>query len=150
MPLTTDPNDAALLRTRADGQQETYLVLPEAEREKEWARPPRRAYKHVGARPTRPTRPLTEEETLRYAAFGYVCFEEYPPGESSMVGRYWTQKQLDSGCGTVTTMGQALAETYARCPAYYQATFCRGCGKHLPVGEHGEFVWEPDGSRVGT
>jgi hypothetical protein len=50
---------------------------------------------------------------------------------------------------TVTTMGAALAETYARDPGYYGATFCCACRDHFPVGEHGEFTW-PDGSKVGT
>ncbi len=53
-------------------------------------------------------------------------------------------------CGAVTTMNQAIAETYAASPAYYGATYCATCGLHRPVGEHGEFVWEPDGSKVGT
>lgn len=52
-------------------------------------------------------------------------------------------------CGTVTTMGGAIAETYAREPSFYGGTFCVGCGDHFPVGEHGEFVWD-DGSKVGT
>jgi hypothetical protein len=53
------------------------------------------------------------------------------------------------GCGTKTTMGQALSETYARDPGFYSGTFCCGCSTHLPVGPDGEFVWE-DGERVGT
>jgi hypothetical protein len=58
-------------------------------------------------------------------------------------------------CGVVTRMGQALAETYARDPKYYGATFCVGCKAHFPVGEHGKFVWDDcaDGhgpSKVGT
>lgn len=52
-------------------------------------------------------------------------------------------------CGTATTMGQAIAETYARDPSFYGATFCVRCSMHRPVGEHGEFVWD-DGSKVGT
>ena len=51
-------------------------------------------------------------------------------------------------CGVATTMGLALAETYARDPAFYSGTFCVGCGTHFPVGENGEFVWD-DGSKVG-
>lgn len=50
-------------------------------------------------------------------------------------------------CGTVTTMGQALAETYALDPKFYGGTFCGGCRTHFPVGE---FTWEPDGSIVGS
>lgn len=30
-------------------------------------------------------------------------------------------------CGAVTTMGVALAETYARNPQFYGATYCAGC-----------------------
>jgi hypothetical protein len=52
-------------------------------------------------------------------------------------------------CGVATTMGQSLAETYARDPAFYSGTFCVGCGKHFPVGADGEFTWA-DGSKVGT
>jgi hypothetical protein len=57
-------------------------------------------------------------------------------------------------CGKITTMGKALAETYARDPSFYGATFCSTCCAHFPVGEDGEFVWyEMDGSigpKVGT
>lgn len=52
-------------------------------------------------------------------------------------------------CGTYTTMNQAIAETYARDPSFYGATFCVQCSMHRPVGEDGEFVWQ-DGSKVGT
>lgn len=52
-------------------------------------------------------------------------------------------------CGGATTMGQAIAETYARQPAFYGATFCVHCGMHRPVGAEGEFTWD-DGSKVGT
>lgn len=54
------------------------------------------------------------------------------------------------GCGVVTTMGQSLAETYARDPAFYSGTFCCGCQTHFPVGEDGEFVWDGTDERVGT
>jgi hypothetical protein len=59
------------------------------------------------------------------------------------------------GCGTTTTMGDAIAETYARNPAFYGATYCVHCQKHRPVGADGEFTWvEEDGfysdARVGT
>jgi hypothetical protein len=57
-------------------------------------------------------------------------------------------------CGKITTMGRALAETYARDPAFYSGTFCTTCGSHFPVGVDGEFMWyENDGSegpKVGT
>jgi hypothetical protein len=53
-------------------------------------------------------------------------------------------------CGTVTTMGRALAETYARQPDFYSGTFCCACRKHFPVGAHGEFVWAGTSEKVGT
>jgi hypothetical protein len=45
------------------------------------------------------------------------------------------------GCGAVTTMNVTIAETYARQPNFYGATYCVGCMKHRPVGVDGEFVW---------
>jgi len=55
------------------------------------------------------------------------------------------------GCGTVTTMGQALAETYARDPLFYGATYCCGCNMHRAVGADGEFTWDDgSGEKVGT
>jgi hypothetical protein len=57
-------------------------------------------------------------------------------------------------CGRITTMGRAIAETYARDPGFYTGTFCSTCRNHFPVGAAGEFTWyEMDGSegpKVGT
>jgi len=59
-------------------------------------------------------------------------------------------------CGTVTTMAQAIAETYARDPSFYGGTFCCGCGDHFllregPVQQYRAlFAWEPDGTPVGS
>lgn len=53
-------------------------------------------------------------------------------------------------CGGVTTMGQTLAETYARDPGFYSGTFCCDCGSHFPVGTDGEFVWDGSSEKVGT
>ena len=53
-------------------------------------------------------------------------------------------------CGTVTTMGGPIAETYARDPKFYGGTFCVGCRTHYPVGEDGEFVWDGTDEKVGT
>nr|BDD46281.1 hypothetical protein 2 [Gammaproteobacteria bacterium] len=57
------------------------------------------------------------------------------------------QQYRHTRCGAVTTMGQSLAETYARDPKFYSDTFCCGCGTHFPVEE---FTWEPDGAVVGS
>jgi hypothetical protein len=55
-------------------------------------------------------------------------------------------------CGSVTTMGQALAETYARDPKFYSGTFCCACADHFPlVTQTGDaFVWTTDDSPVGS
>ena len=50
-------------------------------------------------------------------------------------------------CGTVTTMGQALAETYARDPKFYSGTFCCHCAAHYPLSE---FVWSGTTETVGS
>ena len=50
-------------------------------------------------------------------------------------------------CGTVTTMGTALSETYARDPTFYGGTYCCFCKTHYPVAE---FIWTADGEKVGS
>jgi len=57
-------------------------------------------------------------------------------------------------CGTTTTMGLNIAETYARNPKYYGATFCTKCKDYFPLilqggKEEPAFLW-PDGSAVGS
>lgn len=54
---------------------------------------------------------------------------------------------LHNKCGTVTTMGTALAETYARNPKFYGATYCYVCSSHFPVRE---FTWEGTNEEVGS
>jgi hypothetical protein len=46
-----------------------------------------------------------------------------------------------SVCGTITSMPQKIAETYAAQPGFYGQTFCCGCNTYLPVGRNGDFVW---------
>lgn len=50
-------------------------------------------------------------------------------------------------CGALTTMAQAIAETYARNPKFYGATFCCGCRAHFSVSE---FVWDGTSEAVGS
>lgn len=49
------------------------------------------------------------------------------------------------GCKVPTSVGQAIAETFARDPSYYSHTYCAGCRDHKPVAE---FAWT-DGQTVG-
>lgn len=124
-----------------------YWVLSEAERAKGFVRPVRQSYVHVGIRPKYPLRDLTDAERADYAAEGFVKYEEYPENESPLCGKFWTAKELSSGCGSVTTMGRALSETYARNPKFYGSTFCCACNDHLRVEE---FVWQGTTERVGS
>lgn len=132
------------------GMQKGYVVLTEEERSKGFVRPVRSSYVHVGVRPKYPLRELTEEEKDSWKEDSYVKYEEYPESERPRLGKFWTDKKLNSGCGTLTTMGRSLAETYARNPSFYSGTFCCGCGAHFPVGQDGEFVWDGTTERVGT
>jgi len=50
-------------------------------------------------------------------------------------------------CGTDTTMGYAIAETYARDPGFYTGTFCCNCRVHRPLSE---FVWKGTKETVGS
>ncbi len=152
--LTTDPNDPRLgygADAQPAPQNKVYLVLSEEERAKGFVRPVRTSYTHIGiAGPKQPLRDLTEEEKERYSKYGYVKFESYPKDESALTGKFWTQKELDNigkGCKTVTTMSQAIAETYARSPRFYGATYCCTCRQHLPVGE---FVWDGTDEILGS
>lgn len=157
MGLTTDPDDPRLghgVDPEPIPQHDVYLVLSDEERAKGFVRPVRRGYIHVGRPgPRYPLAALTDEQLERYPDAGYVAFEAYPDTEHGM-GRFWKQAQFDAvdkGCGAVTTMAQAIAETYAREPGFYGSTYCVRCGKHLPVGRDGEFIWDDgSGQRVGT
>lgn len=120
MSLTTDPNDPRLghgVDTEEVEQNEVYLVLSEEERSKGFVRPVRRTYVHH----------FMEDGS------------EVPYPLISLAGV--------KGCGAATTMGLALAETYARDPKFYGATYCVGCKKHLPVSE---FYWDGTTERVGS
>jgi hypothetical protein len=142
------PADRSHTELRPDGQQKGYVVLTPEERAKGFVKPVRRKYIHVGAPPLPDgVRDLTAEEDARWN-YGpsppYVKYFEYPPG-SRLAGKFFTRAQAERAgkhCGCVTTMGLAIAETYARNPSFYSGTFCVGCGEHFDLCE---FVWEPDG-----
>ena len=76
---------------------------------------------------------------------GYVVLsaEERAKGFVRPVRRTYTHKT----CQTNTTMGLALAETYARDPGFYSGTFCVQCRAHFPLDQ---FVWVGTEERVGS
>jgi hypothetical protein len=78
---------------------------------------------------------------------GYVVLS--PAERANGFVRPVRRTYIHEKCRTSTTMGLAIAETYAREPYFYSGTFCCDCRGHFPVGADGEFIWE-DGSKVGT
>lgn len=78
---------------------------------------------------------------------GYVVLSEEERAKGFV--RPVRQKYLHKTCGVVTTMGLSLAETYARDPKFYGATFCAGdgCRTHFPLDQ---FVWEGTDEQVGS
>lgn len=153
-PVTPDHREI----NPATGMQKGYVVLSAEERAKGFVRPVRRSYVHVGSSAQYPLRDLTDEEKARHnlsprVELHYVKYEEYPAELAPLRGKFWTSNELssqDRACGGTTTMGLALAETYARDPSFYSGTFCANCGKHFPVGANGEFVWAGTSEKVGT
>lgn len=61
--------------------------------------------------------------------------------------RPYRDRYIHTKCGTLTKMSRPIAETYARDPKFYGATYCVGCSKHLPVDE---FEWDGTDIKVGT
>lgn len=84
--------------------------------------------------------------TGQHESYWVLSEEERAKGFVRPVRRSYKHEK----CGAVTTMGIAIAETYARNPAFYGSTFCATCGYHYPVGEDGEFVWDGTTEKVGT
>ncbi len=72
-----------------------------------------------------------------------LCPDERAKGFVRPVRRTYRHKV----CNSITTIGIALAETYARDPGFYSGTFCVHCGTHRPLDE---FVWEGTTEQVGS
>lgn len=93
-------------------------------------------------------RSIIKEGTRAGQQEGYVVLAE--EGRAKGFVRPVRRSYKHLKCGGVTTMGQTLAETYARDPAFYSGTFCCHCGAHYPVGANGEFLWDGTDEKVGT
>lgn len=85
---------------------------------------------------------IDDEPVAQSDAYLVLSAEELAKGFVRPVRRSYVHAMELGGCGVVTTMSLKLAETYARQPDFYQATYCVGCQRHRPVGENGEFVWD--------
>ena len=102
-------------------------------------KPPDPDYADLGNAP----KPI--KDNGQHESYYVLCDSERAKGFVRPVRRTYIHEK----CGTSTSMGVALAETYARDPRFYGATFCCHCGGHYPVGPNGEFHWE-DGEKVGA
>ncbi len=94
-----------------------------------------------------PETPDHREITASGQQKGYVVLSEAERarGFVAPVRRTYVHQK----CGVATTMGLALAETYARDPKFYSGTFCVGCRSHFTFGQpDGDFLWD-DGTKVG-
>lgn len=78
------------------------------------------------------------ERTGQHKAYLILCDEEREKGFVKPLRTSYRHRP----CGEITTMGRAIAETYARDPHFYGATFCVHCDVHKPLAE---FTWLPDG-----
>lgn len=82
------------------------------------------------------------DETPRPQAEAYVVLSEDERAKGFV--RTYRDAYKHDTCGTITTMGRALSETYARDPKFYDGTYCVKCQMHRPVAE---FRWyEMDGT----
>jgi len=79
----------------------------------------------------------------QHSSYIVLCEEERAKG----FVRPYRDRYKHSTCGSVTTMGRALSETYARDPKFYGSTFCVNCNAHYPVDQ---FIWTADGAQVGS
>jgi len=81
--------------------------------------------------------------TGQQKAYVVLSPEERAKGFVRPVRRSYIHKP----CGTLTTMAQDIAETYARNPKFYSGTFCCGCKTHYPLNE---FVWDGTDEVMGS
>lgn len=167
MSLTTNRDDECLNEKKDNGQNECYLVLSDEEIAKGFVRPVRTSYVHVGKKVDKNEGEIItlEEALIDHSDFaketytkenGWAAYIKYPESKSPLTGRFIKEDEYEillkngatvGGCGFATEMNVKLAETYARDPKFYGATFCVGCGKHLPVEE---FVWSGTEEVVGS
>jgi hypothetical protein len=93
--------------------------------------------------PVEKVRAEQTNETGQHSGYIVLCPDERAKG----FVRPYRDAYKHAACGSVTTMGRALSETYARDPSFYGSTFCVRCNRHLPVAE---FAWTLDGQQVGS
>lgn len=100
---------------------------------------PREGHERAGE----PAPGLIDPATKQHTSYWVLSEEERAKGFIRPVRR----RYIHSKCGTETTMSQAIAETYARNPKFYGATFCVTCRDHFPVAK---FTWTDTDEVVGS
>jgi hypothetical protein len=84
--------------------------------------------------------PVTDDHRVIDSATGmqkgYVVLSEEERAKGFV--RPVRRSYVHSTCGSTTTMGQSIAETYARDPKFYSGTFCVQCKSHFPLDQ---FTW---------
>ena len=103
-------------------------------------KPPRDGYENA------PAPAPIEPHTGQHEAYWILSAEERSKGFVRPVRRSYRHLT----CGTITSMSDDIAETYARDPGFYGSTFCVHCRGHFRVGETGEFVWSGTNEKVGA
>lgn len=86
---------------------------------------------------------LVDPRTGQHKDYWILSDEERAKGFVRPVRTSYVHKK----CGMETTMGREIAETYARNPKFYGATFCCTCCDHYPVHE---FTWSGTDKIVGS
>ena len=137
------------------GMQRSYVVLSAEERAKGFVRPVRRTYTHIGRSVCAKMQTLHMPRAPKLGGPRLICgrpeghndecacWEELSQPEHAIAER--THRL--GGCGATTTMGIALAETYARDPKFYNGTFCATCRAHFGLDQ---FVWTGTDEQVGS
>lgn len=72
-------------------------------------------------------------------------FERHPTKDEGEFVQPVRSSYVHDGCGKTTTMGSALAESFARDPNQYAKTFCAGCGDYYSLDE---FTWKDSDQRL--
>lgn len=93
--------------------------------------------------PVTPDHREIDPRTGQQKGYIAICPQERKKGFVRPVRRTYTHLI----CGTDTTMGLALAETYACDPTFYSGTFCCYCRGHFNLDQ---FVWKDTTEKLGT
>ena len=150
-PVPADDSHTAV--DPSTGQQRGYVVLTPEERAKGFVRPVRTKYVHAGKEMCGVILGDWHDSSNLYGdgakticggAVGHDGEHGHAGDQKVFVATAAEIERLRrtgryKGCGAVTWMGNALAETYARQPDFYSGTFCATCRKHFHLDE---FEWE--------